>query len=294
MKCSICLNEPPVEPVSTADGSIYCLNCISAWFEAGKITSPDTNKKVAQILFPTTSLCRELNIPITIIPDKYLATKENILKKPKKILYMIDSNYTELNNIKIIDELAEKCPPRVNMSEIGYKILINEINDFYDIIIENYGDCILNEPKFLNHKLKINNTPVYKYTFSSDRKLSHYKKVIPIAVDELFDIFHLIDTISYLENELYLMEYFISLIPLKIIYNKIFIERGYDRRFNDQQYYTKYNLINLTKFELFKLIEFNRKDININLSTLRDDLIEILVKNPIEIKLNDWLEMYKE
>lgn len=78
MSCSICLSDPPNQPVMTVDGSIYCLICITKWFDSGKSTSPTTNLKILKILIPATTLCQSLKIPITIIPEKYNGIEKKI------------------------------------------------------------------------------------------------------------------------------------------------------------------------------------------------------------------------
>lgn len=71
MSCCICLNEPPEAPVSTVDGQVYCLGCITEWFEKGNGKSPVTGLDIPKILIPATTLCQNLNIPITKIPDEF-------------------------------------------------------------------------------------------------------------------------------------------------------------------------------------------------------------------------------
>lgn len=71
MSCCICFSDPPNAPVSTIDGQIYCLECITEWFEKGNGKSPASGVQIPKILIPAVVFCQNLNIPITQIPEKY-------------------------------------------------------------------------------------------------------------------------------------------------------------------------------------------------------------------------------
>lgn len=140
MGCSICLDDPPENPVMTVDGAVYCLNCITQWFETGKSTSPSTGNEVPQILIPATTLCQSLNIPITKIPPIYTGIGRKINKTV--VIPTIQRRPVEIRRI-VQPELPPSEPISVSSTPSNWASSSNyNVHDY--ILIQDDDDANLN------------------------------------------------------------------------------------------------------------------------------------------------------
>lgn len=283
MSCKLCSISPPKQPVLTADGESHCLECVTKWYKDG-----NKNEKLVQVLIPDKALCQKLNISIPQIPDDYSAVEKKILKRPRE---------EEIENIQIHPIFQENFPEcQENISERIYnnfKCDVNKLNIIFNNLYKK--DWNPNDIKFLNHEFKFKNTTVYKYTYIPDIKLQKLKKT-PIGIIGLMygSGFKFFKFLSYcvIEQYLYLYEYFNSIITLPFVNNSITVTVGFNTIFKNQEFYTRENLKIITKYELFKLLEIIRPEIDVPVTILRCELIDLIVENPYKIDLQHWIKMY--
>lgn len=308
MSCSICFNDPPEKPVLTVDGSIYCLDCISKWFELGKSTSPTTNLQIPKILIPATTLCQLYNLPVTVIPPKFTGVGARLISENQTVV-------TRVIRREIIDLPPLEQPPEVlrtgfptyshleySHSREMYNSFVRDVTKLYNLIIQYCGSFDLNDPKFLFHEFKFQNQTQYTYNWYNYR--SRREQTCPIALVALlkeanFDtIENLVKPKVYIPN--YFFRYFIELIPLKLVYNRELIKKGVDEITLRTKLYRKCKKY-LTKYELINIIHINKPELlnnnHIRLEWVNShqiwlELYKIITDEKIKVNVEHWYSMY--
>lgn len=301
MSCSICFNDPPENPVLTVDGSIYCLECIIAWFNIGKSTSPTTNLQIPKILIPANTICQMHNLDITKIPDEFTGINKVVVNQ--------NNTYQRQVYIPPPPEIVAPAeePPAVlrflipnNLHTHGYysrgiyNNFIKDITKLHDLIIHYTGSFSLNDELFIDHEFKFRNINFYKYQWSNYG--SRRETTCPIALVALFSEanFELFDNLVkpkiYYSNVYF--RNFINLIPLKLIYNQELIRKGVELITLRTGLYRK-GKKHITKFELINIIQHARPEfVNINKSWA--DMYKFIMDEKIKVNVTHWLTMYAQ
>lgn len=303
MSCSICLSEPPNEPVNTIDGSIYCLQCISIWFDSGKDTSPTTGMRVLKLLVPATMLCQQLNIPVTKIPEKY--TQNALSVAPARPILNTIPRPTVNHIARLPIFLQEAFHPFRN----NYILpdIVNDILKLYEIS-RRYLNCTNEE--IYNDKIKFFTKTFYSslnHENSTYENGGHYKLTIldPLLCLPLKSFLKKFTFKSFkpdltcrfynLTNTEYRLFRLIFLenIPLELLIHQDIIKFGFDMIFEraKEKKWSKFYVKRLNSFEIRKLLELHFVLIPESAND-KKDLMEILSNSNIQPDVNDFYQIY--
>lgn len=294
MSCSICLNDPPNDPVSTIDGSIYCLECISTWFDSGKDTSPTTGLKVLKLLIPATTLCQNLNIPITKIPERFSQNSLSVQNPPRL--------QPQISNIdRLLTFLRESFQPLRYCDLFG--IMVNDILKLYQIS-RNYFNCsnetiFYDKIKFYQHQYfsfienpTIENGGLYILNLSNPTNCLLLKAFI--SKNDFSVIKPDLNYTMYIRPGYYnlFLYLFLKNISFELLTCRENINNGFNKIFGKAKNikYSKFYVNQLNQFEIRRILEIN--NIMPIHATNKKELSELLVNSNIVPNIVDFYQIY--
>lgn len=300
MSCTICLSDPPNNPVLTIDGSIYCLECISQWFDSGKSTSPTTGLNVLKILIPATPLCQQLNIPITKIPSRFLH-QQPIQERPRNIFNI--TQQSNINNFEILpkclmDQYHQLELPTTNrnrnMDVVNLYKLMKDLFNFTNTY--NCENCYCKSEKFVDYSLyhasynaTIENGRMYKFDGNKPLPLPIPLRGILLTLKpKSFNMNLKPDD----QNGTYprFVQFFISQIPLILFQDLKIIMTGYSDIFKKElPTYRKNHIEKLTTFEIYGLLKLH----NLPAYGERNSLFNLLLNSNIKPNVDDFIKIYE-